>query len=368
LGEECGFFFVDEAWKGVKVSPNLCCDSIDRLSFSLMTAAFFVTFSCLLVILASMLGGMSLAAWKVTHTQLHLFISFIAGLMLGLAMLHLLPMAVVHIPDPRWAYLGALIGLLSMFFLIRLFHFHEHSVIETSDDEHHDCHHDHAHDHTHLHSHVHELPHAESSKIESVDSDQAHAQHEHGGHDSHGEYGSHEHPPGPEVSVTNLLHDSASWFGLAMGLAIHSLLDGFALAAAIGAESLHDAFWGSMGVLLAITLHKPLDSMMITSMMIARKSSRRAILFANILFALTCPLGLLMLWFGLAESSIAQAWVLGIALSFSAGVFLCISLGDLLPELHFHQHDRFKLSAALVLGVALAVAIEFLPGHAHVMP
>jgi len=49
----------------------------------------------------------------------------------------------------------------------------------------------------------------------------------------------------------------------------------------------------------------------------------------------------------------------------SAGVFLCISLGDLLPELHFHSHDRFRLSLMLLLGVAIAVAIEFLPGHQH---
>jgi zinc and cadmium transporter len=43
----------------------------------------------------------------------------------------------------------------------------------------------------------------------------------------------------------------------------------------------------------------------------------------------------------------------GDALGFSAGTFLCIALSDLLPELQFHEHDRLKLSAALLLGVGL---------------
>ena len=38
------------------------------------------------------------------------------------------------------------------------------------------------------------------------------------------------------------------------------------------------------------------------------------------------------------------------ALAFSAGTFLCIALSDLLPELQFHAHDRFKLSVALLAG------------------
>jgi zinc and cadmium transporter len=49
---------------------------------------------------------------------------------------------------------------------------------------------------------------------------------------------------------------------------------------------------------------------------------------------------------------------LGCALAFAAGVFLCISLGDLLPELELHSHHRIRLSVALLLGVALAWLIE----------
>ena len=50
----------------------------------------------------------------------------------------------------------------------------------------------------------------------------------------------------------------------------------------------------------------------------------------------------------------------------SAGVFICISLSDLLPEVQFHSHDRLKLSAALLLGIVTAWAIGFLePAHTH---
>ncbi len=48
------------------------------------------------------------------------------------------------------------------------------------------------------------------------------------------------------------------------------------------------------------------------------------------------------------------------------GVFLCISLSDLLPEMEFHSHNRIRLSVALILGIATAWGIGFLePKHAH---
>jgi len=58
--------------------------------------------------------------------------------------------------------------------------------------------------------------------------------------------------------------------------------------------------------------------------------------------------------------------VLGCALAFAAGVFLCIALADLLPEVAFHAHDRVQLTLALILGIVLAWCIGFLePEHSH---
>jgi zinc and cadmium transporter len=94
--------------------------------------------------------------------------------------------------------------------------------------------------------------------------------------------------------------------------------------------------------------------------------SARARGWVNILFALTCPAGVLAFYFGWEWLGADRPIVLAAALAFSAGVFLCISLGDLLPEVHFHHHDRAKLTAALLVGIAIAYGIGFLEGeHAH---
>ena len=50
-------------------------------------------------------------------------------------------------------------------------------------------------------------------------------------------------------------------------------------------------------------------------------------------------------------------------LAFAAGMFMCSALSDLLPELQFHQHDRVKLSAALLGGLGLAWAVGQLDVH-----
>ena len=47
------------------------------------------------------------------------------------------------------------------------------------------------------------------------------------------------------------------------------------------------------------------------------------------------------------------------------GVFLCVSLSDLLPELQFHSHDRGSLSVALLLGLALAWGVHQLESSVH---
>ena len=56
--------------------------------------------------------------------------------------------------------------------------------------------------------------------------------------------------------------------------------------------------------------------------------------------------------------------VIGYVLAFAAGAFLCIALSDLLPEIHFHSHDRGKLIAALLVGIGLAYALYFVESSA----
>jgi zinc and cadmium transporter len=60
--------------------------------------------------------------------------------------------------------------------------------------------------------------------------------------------------------------------------------------------------------------------------------------------------------------------VIGCALAFSAGVFLCISLSDLLPEVHFHSHDKGKLTLSFLLGIGLAFALGYVePDLTHAL-
>jgi hypothetical protein len=66
------------------------------------------------------------------------------------------------------------------------------------------------------------------------------------------------------------------------------------------------------------------------------------------------PAGVTLFLLGIREMGHATSVVCTAnALAFSAGTFLCIALSDLLPELQFHAHDRFKLSLALLAGFAL---------------
>jgi len=57
--------------------------------------------------------------------------------------------------------------------------------------------------------------------------------------------------------------------------------------------------------------------------------------------------------------------VLGCSLAFCAGSFLCIASSDLLPELQFHSHDRFKLSVMLLAGLSVAILIGQLETGQH---
>lgn len=262
---------------------------------------------CTLVSAASLAGGW-LPAWvHFTHVRMQLAMSFVAGVMLGVSLLHLLPHAIEFGPSPAWACGWMLAGLLTMFFLMRAFDFHHHDEPES-------------------HHHV----------------EPAHAGHAH--HHGHGQH-------------------SVSWLGLCLGLVIHSLLDGMALAASVAVESGHAqpglALVG-LGTFLAVFLHKPLDALSITTLMRAGDWSTSSQAAVNVGYALTCPLGAALFWLGATRLGGEQSLLVSGALAFSAGCFLCIALSDLLPEIAFHSHDQWKLSGALALGIVLAVGIELL--------
>jgi len=146
-----------------------------------------------------------------------------------------------------------------------------------------------------------------------------------------------------------------TWTGAAIGLTVHSLVSGTALAAAVLASD-GGAGLGpvGLGVFLAIVLHKPFDSMTLGALMAVGHRSPASRHLVNGAFALVVPIAAALFATGVGRATGQQAWLVSSALAFSAGTFLCISLSDLLPELQFHRHDRIKLSVALLIGLAVA--------------
>lgn len=281
------------------------------------------------VILASLLGGALPSLVRLTHTRSQLMISFVASLMLGVAMFHLLPHAVVETQSVDRAVWWAMVGLVVTFFLIRVFHHHHHEPVMIVDEADQGQRHDHDHTHDHDHAHDHDAPAGGSDR------------------------------------------QKMSWIGIAIGLSLHTLMDGIALAAGVRADVDADAsgLLLGFGTFLAVVLHKPLDAMSITSVMAVTGWSRAWRQRVNAGFALMCPLGAAVFYFGVHYFIEQEHAIVGCALGFSAGVFLCIALGDLLPEVQFHSHDRLKLSLAMLLGIAAAYAIGFLePEHRHSLP
>jgi zinc and cadmium transporter len=165
-------------------------------------------------------------------------------------------------------------------------------------------------------------------------------------------------PCGHAHSLAERSARSLSWMGVALGLSLHSIFDGLAIAAAVaaGAQAHNEAL--GLATALAVILHKPFGALAISTLMVASQASRSAQRWVNLAFALVTPLGALLFFVGaghLAESH--PAW-LGVALAFCAGTFLCIACADLLPELQFHSHDRVKLSLALLAGIGVALLIS----------
>jgi zinc and cadmium transporter len=183
------------------------------------------------------------------------------------------------------------------------------------------------------------------------------------------EHGSHHQASTIQHPASSIQHHHLSWSGAALGLALHSMLNGVALAAAVQHGS--DGSWlAGFGTFLVIVLHKPFDAMTIGMLMARGGWSLPWRHTINTLFSLAIPVGALLFYFGLmtepaGAAAATQQWYVACALAFSAGTFLCISLSDLLPELHFHRHDRVKLSLALLLGLAVAHAAARMESAAH---
>ena len=275
-----------------------------------MTPGVLLVVYCLLVVLASFAGGRLPRHVSLSHTRLQLILSFVGGFMLGTGVLHLMPHAAVEIGSIDRVAQWTLGGMLVTFILIRIFH----------------------------------------SDIGELDQNVAHDHHVH-------------------CTIDHSQGGRVGGVGVAFGMALHSGIDGVALAAAVRLGAEHAASGlVALGTFVAIFLHKPLDAMAVTAVMERGGWSHRAQDVATLVVALLCPLAAAAVFLGVSPGE-ASRGVLGLALAFAAGVFICLALSDLLPELRFHAHDRVRLSVALALGIAASVALGAMEGdHVHGAP
>jgi len=276
-----------------------------------------------LISIAAFAGGVSASFLTLGHRRLQVLLSFTGGVLLGVGMLHMIPHAYLELNqriDTTMSWV--LFGFFVMFLLERTFHAHSHHAadgckIDTT------CLHDPT-EHDRLHGHAPDPRH-----------------HKHG------------------VSQWG-------WSGAFIGLGLHSLADGAALAAAVNSDIGHGMTGlAGLATFLAIVLHKPFDAGIIATLMIGSGLSKKARLGLNALYALAVPTGAVAFLLGINLFGDFQSSLTGAALALAAGAFLCIAAADLLPEVQFHSHDRILLTVALMIGIALAWALTQLEQTNH---
>jgi len=277
-----------------------------------------------LIAAAAYAGGSSVAFLSLGHRRMQVLLSLTAGVMLGVGLLHLLPHAYLELSgriDTTMAWVLA--GFFFMFLLERAFHGHAHHSADGS----HACGHDHQHGHDHA---------ADHGRTHGIATGTA----------------------------------PWAWCGAFAGLALHSLADGAALAASVGADGGHGpGLLAGFATFLAVVLHKPFDSAIIATLMASGGAAPQTRKIANAAYALIVPLGAMLFLASLRLFESNSNTTLGAALALAAGAFLCIAAADLLPEVEFHSHDRLLLTAALTLGIAIAwgVAAVERSSHAHAL-
>lgn len=297
-----------------------------------MNHTALLTVYCVLVVLASVAGGLAPLLIRLTHRRLQLTISLTTGFMLGVAVLLMIPHAVEAVPIQQ-AMLWLLGGFLLMFFVQRFLSFHTHEVAELND----------------------------AGTVVTAPEDLT--GHDHARHDCHHDHAS------PHTMAGDTPGSKISWVGAGAGMAIHSIIDGVALAAAVMAASTQGPGAGALagiGVFAVVLLHKPLDSLTVISLTASSGFHRPARHLINFALAAMVPVGVLSFVLGVGQDTLGHgSAIVGCALAFSAGTFLCIALSDLLPELQFHDHDRIKLSVGLLLGVAIAAGVAHFEHATH---
>lgn len=164
------------------------------------------------------------------------------------------------------------------------------------------------------------------------------------------DHGDHADPDGTGCDVHTL--GLAAW----LGMSAHTLVDGFALGAASTSPEL-----GAL-VFLAILAHKVPNSFSLSAILLSEGYSRGRAVAMNAAFALMVPVGAGI--YVLLQETVRVQRFTALALAGSAGTFLHLALSDILPDLHRRGASRWRLSASLIVGVAVMFALTLIR-HEH---
>ena len=131
-----------------------------------------------------------------------------------------------------------------------------------------------------------------------------------------------------------------------IGIGFHSILDGIA----IGAGTMMNL---SFIIILAVTLHKFPAALALSSLLVKGKEyTKKKILLSMFIFALATPVGALVAVFIFQG---VDDYVVATALGISAGTFLFISIGDLLPTVYEEHEKGYKNLVSLCLGTLVMI-------------
>ncbi len=137
------------------------------------------------------------------------------------------------------------------------------------------------------------------------------------------------------------------------GLAIHSFFDGLALAAAfIAGEEV-----GIM-VLIALCLHKAVVVFSLASTLLMSENKKSAWKFI-LAFSVISPIAAVVSYVCMNSGSMDFA---GPALCFSVGIFMFVTLCDMVPEAFHHKDKGFKQIGVLIIGLVLVAVVAAISG------
>lgn len=134
-----------------------------------------------------------------------------------------------------------------------------------------------------------------------------------------------------------------------VGISAHALADGIALGSGLLVSQL------GFIVFLTIFFHKLPEAFALTTILLHESHGRARILFFNLLLIAMVPLGALIVF---AFAGASDPKYAGMALAFSAGTFLHISLSDLLPDVHRHE-ERHRVCFSFLLGLGIMFLLHW---------